>query len=89
MQAGGHVVGNLQLEREFLSVVGFVPKYRHGPKIGDHGSLDPTKVAESGILSVEDAVRMRTAGADAVLVGELLVRHGDPRAAVAALRAVA
>ncbi len=47
------------------------------------------KVAESGILSVEDAVRMRAAGADAVLVGELLVRHGDPRAAVAALRAVA
>lgn len=47
------------------------------------------KVAESGILSVEDARRMRSAGADAVLVGELLVRHGDPRAAVAALRAVA
>ena len=46
------------------------------------------KVAESGILSVGDAVRMRSAGADAVLVGELLVRHGDPRAAVAALRAV-
>ena len=45
------------------------------------------KVAESGILSVDDAVRMRSAGADAVLVGELLVRHGDPRAAVAALRA--
>ncbi|MGV8908231.1 MAG: indole-3-glycerol phosphate synthase TrpC [Propionicimonas sp.] len=47
------------------------------------------KVAESGILSVQDAIRMRTAGADAVLVGELLVRHGDPAAAVAALRAVA
>lgn len=47
------------------------------------------KVAESGILSIDDAVRMRNAGADAVLVGELLVRHGDPRAAVAALRAVA
>jgi indole-3-glycerol phosphate synthase len=47
------------------------------------------KVAESGILSVDDAVRMRSAGADAVLVGELLVRHGDPQAAVAALRAVA
>jgi len=27
------------------------------------------KVAESGILSIEDAVRMRSAGADAVLVG--------------------
>ncbi len=53
--------------------------------IGDQA----VKVAESGILSVDDAVRMRSAGADAVLVGELLVRHGDPRAAVAALRAVA
>ncbi len=53
--------------------------------IGDRA----VKVAESGILSVEDAIRMRSAGADAVLVGELLVRHGDPQAAVAALRAVA
>jgi len=53
--------------------------------IGD----EATKVAESGILSAQDAARMRTAGADAILVGELLVRHGDPRAAVAALRALA
>ena len=47
------------------------------------------KVAESGILSVADAARMRAAGADAVLVGELLVRSGDPQQAVAALRALA
>jgi indole-3-glycerol phosphate synthase len=47
------------------------------------------KVAESGILSVADAERMRSAGADAILVGELLVRHGDPAAAVAALRSLA
>lgn len=47
------------------------------------------RVAESGILSVADAQRMRSAGADAVLVGELLVRHGDPQAAVAALRSLA
>ena len=53
--------------------------------IGDQA----VKVAESGILTVNDAVRMRSAGADAVLVGEMLVRHGDPQAAVAALRAVA
>lgn len=46
------------------------------------------KVAESGILSVADAARMRAAGADAILVGELLVRHGDPQAAVAALRSL-
>lgn len=53
--------------------------------IGD----DQVLVAESGILSIKDAARMREAGADAVLVGEMLVRHGDPRAAVAALRALA
>jgi len=53
--------------------------------IGD----EAVKVAESGILSVEDAARMRSAGADAVLVGELLVRSGDPASAVAALRSLA
>ena len=47
------------------------------------------RVAESGILSVDDAVRMRAAGADAILVGELLVRSGDPLTAVAELRALA
>ena len=49
---------------------------------------DVVRVAESGILSVADAARMRDSGADAVLVGELLVRHGDPARAVAALRAL-
>ena len=46
------------------------------------------KVAESGILSLADAQRMADAGADAVLVGETLVRDGDPRAAVAAMRSL-
>lgn len=55
------------------------------------GLIEPSvlRVAESGILSVADAARMRDCGADAVLVGELLVRHGDPARAVAALRALA
>ena len=35
-------------------------------------------VAESGIHSAEDARRMRDAGADAILVGELLMRSADP-----------
>lgn len=46
------------------------------------------KVAESGILGLADAQRMADAGADAVLVGEALVTGGDPRAAVAAMRAL-
>jgi indole-3-glycerol phosphate synthase len=45
------------------------------------------KVAESGIGSRDDVVRLWDAGYDAVLVGELLVRSADPAAAVRALRA--
>jgi indole-3-glycerol phosphate synthase len=37
-------------------------------------------VAESGIHSAEDARHVRQAGADAVLVGEALMRSPDPRA---------
>ena len=44
------------------------------------------KVAESGVQSAGDARRLRDAGFDAVLVGEALVRSGDPVAAVEALR---
>lgn len=46
---------------------------------------DVVRVAESGIFTRDDARRVVDEGADAVLVGEALVRHGDPRTAVAAL----
>ena len=39
-------------------------------------------VAESGIHSIADARRMREAGADAILVGELLMRASDPAACI-------
>ena len=60
----------------------------HFQELAELAGPDQVLVAESGILSTDDAVRMRAAGADAVLVGELLVRSGDPRAAVAELRAL-
>jgi indole-3-glycerol phosphate synthase len=44
------------------------------------------KVAESGIAGPADAARYDAQGADVVLVGEALVRTGDPAAAVAAMR---
>lgn len=44
------------------------------------------RVAESGIRGPEDARRLADAGYHAVLVGEALVRAGDPAAAVARLR---
>ena len=46
------------------------------------------KVAESGIAGPQDARRYHAEGADAVLVGEALVRGADPRGAVAELLAV-
>jgi indole-3-glycerol phosphate synthase len=45
------------------------------------------KVAESGVSGPEDAARYAAGGADVVLVGEALVKDGDPQAAVAAMRA--
>jgi len=41
---------------------------------------DVVYVAESGIRTAEDATRMRLAGADAILVGEALMRAPDPAA---------
>ncbi|WP_432563263.1 indole-3-glycerol phosphate synthase TrpC [Kineococcus sp. SYSU DK003] len=43
------------------------------------------KVAESGVSGAHDVVEFARAGADAVLVGETLVRGDDPRRAVADL----
>ncbi len=42
-------------------------------------------VAESGIAGAHDAAAYASQGADAVLVGEALVRTGEPRAAAAAI----
>ncbi len=49
---------------------------------------DVVKVAESGVTGPADAARYADEGAHVVLVGEALVRDGDPRAAVAAMKAV-
>lgn len=48
---------------------------------------DVVKVAESGISGAAQAARYASEGADVVLVGEALVKDGDPTAAVAAMRA--
>ncbi len=49
---------------------------------------DRVKVAESGIFGRDDVARFVSEGARAVLVGEALVKDGDPRAAVAAMSGV-
>ncbi len=57
---------------------------RLAPLIPDH----VVKVAESGIAGPEDAARYASEGASVVLVGEALVKGGDPAAGVAAMRSV-
>lgn len=44
------------------------------------------KVAESGILTIEDAKRMKEAGYNAVLVGEGLIKHNDPATFIKQMR---
>lgn len=45
-----------------------------------------TLVSESGIRGAADVARLRAAGADAILVGEALLRSPDVRAAIAELK---
>jgi indole-3-glycerol phosphate synthase len=45
------------------------------------------RVTESGLLTAQDIARMRTAGFDAFLIGESLMRQPDPGAALEALLA--
>jgi indole-3-glycerol phosphate synthase len=47
---------------------------------------DVLKIGESGVSDVEGARRMASAGYDAILVGEALVRSDDPAALVSALK---
>lgn len=54
-------------------------------RIGDKA----LKVAESGILGVDDVARVAADGADVILVGEALVKHGDPRSAIGDFMAAA
>lgn len=81
IEAGAQVVGvNHRDLRTFEVDLGLTERLR--PLIPDAVPL----VAESGIHSIDDARRMRDAGADAILVGEMLMRAPDP---VACLRELA
>ncbi|MBD8869708.1 indole-3-glycerol phosphate synthase TrpC [Nocardioides donggukensis] len=49
---------------------------------------DCVRVAESGVTGPDDVRRLAQEGADVVLVGEALVRDGDPAAAVRAMTGI-
>lgn len=77
LEAGARIIGvnardlrTLTVDREHFA--------RVNPYIPDH----VVRVAESGVRGPHDLIAYANAGADAVLVGESLVTHGDPATAV-------
>jgi indole-3-glycerol phosphate synthase len=54
-------------------------------ELADRIPAGVVRVTESGIATREDVVRLRTAGFDAFLIGESLMRQHDPGAALRAL----
>ncbi len=83
LKAGARMVG---INNRDLSVfrTSLQATERLAPRIPD----DVTVVSESGIRDGDDVRRAAAAGADAVLVGEALVRSHDPRGIVAEMAAV-
>jgi indole-3-glycerol phosphate synthase len=84
LDSGAEVIGvNHRDLRTFEVDLGLTERLR---------SLIPAEVAlvaESGIHSAADARRVREAGADAILVGESIMRAPDPAALIAELRSAA
>ena len=82
--AGARVIGvNNRDLRTFEVDLGLVERLRGGLPDG------ALYVAESGIHGRDDVARMRDAGADAVLVGEAIMRAADPVAKIRELLAAA
>ena len=77
VEAGAQVIGINHRDLKTFSVdLGLTERLRKlVPK-------EVVLVAESGIHTAADARRMREAGADAILVGEALMRAGDPAAQI-------
>ncbi|MGO1192602.1 MAG: indole-3-glycerol phosphate synthase TrpC [Nesterenkonia sp.] len=82
VSAGARIVGVNVRDLKTLDVdVG------HYSAMARHLPADVVRVAESGVDGPAVVCDYAAQGADAVLVGEALVRHGDPEAAVREFRA--
>jgi len=74
VQAGAKIIGINSRDLKTFTVD--LARAEHLVRLLPEGCV---KVAESGIKTVADARRMHKAGFDAVLIGETLVRSGDPK----------
>ena len=83
LAAGASMIGVNQRD-----LVTFEVDTHRAVRVAGHLPDGVTRVAESGIRSPDDVLRLADAGFDAVLVGEALVTAADPAVALAALRGV-
>jgi indole-3-glycerol phosphate synthase len=83
IEAGAEVIGVNQRDLHTFAV-----DHQRALRLGAEIPGHVTAVAESGIRGPDDVRRLADAGYQAVLVGELLMRSGDRRAAVAELLGV-
>jgi len=81
LKAGANLIGVNQRD-----LVTFEVDTDRACRVGRMIPDDVVSVAESGISGPEDIPRLAETGFDAVLVGEALVRSGDPSGAVRRLR---
>ncbi|MEZ5088018.1 MAG: indole-3-glycerol phosphate synthase TrpC [Tessaracoccus sp.] len=84
LDSGAELIGvnNRNLKTLDVDLATFAPL---AERIGDRA----VRVAESGIFTPTDAARVAAEGADVILVGEALVRHGNPVAAIGDFMAAA
>jgi indole-3-glycerol phosphate synthase len=73
LAAGPDAVGVNQRD-----LVSFSVDTDHAARLRSHLPNDVLSVAESGVTSVEDALRLRQVGFDAVLIGEMLMCSENP-----------
>jgi indole-3-glycerol phosphate synthase len=83
VDAGAEVIGVNQRDLRTFEV-----DHQRALRLGESMPDHVTAVAESGIHGPDDVARLADAGYRAVLVGEVLVRSGDRRTAVAELLGV-
>jgi len=83
LEVGAEVIGVNQRDLRTFEV-----DHHRAIRLGENMPDHVTAVAESGIQGHDDLRRLADAGYQAVLVGEVLVRSGDRRAAVAELLGV-
>ena len=80
MEAGATIIGVNQRD-----LVTFLVDHERAERMGGLIPESVVSVAESGVRGADDARRLRSAGYDAVLVGETLVTAEDPAAEIQSL----